>query len=333
MRVLTVIVNFRTAEMTLEAVAALVREMEAVPGAAAVVVDNDSGDGSFERLLAGVDAMGASDRVRVVQSGHNGGFGYGLNHAVRVALASDDPPDAIYLLNSDAFLDPGSLPEMLDFQAKHPEAAILGNFIHGPEGEPHCTSFRFPTVWGELIGNLRPGRLLWFLRGYEIAIPWPENPRRVDWVAGASMLIRRDVFERIGLFDEGYFLYYEETDFCRRAADAGFQTWYAPAGSVTHIGGASTGFKSTAKPRATYWFESRRRYFLLHHGSAYLQATNLVWVISFVLWQLRRRIQRIPDQDPPRLLRDFLRRSFKTRLDDPPRPETMVPVQAGRRAA
>ena len=310
MRLLTVIVNFRTPEMTLKALKALVREMQVIPDSQAVIVDNDSGDGSFEKITSAVREMDLVDRVRVLQSGHNGGFGFGLNYAVRDALASDDPPDAVYLLNSDAFLDSGSLKTLCDYQEKHPEAAILGSYIHGPEGEPHCTSFRFPTIIGELAGNLRLRILKPLVERWVISIPWPTEPCRVDWVAGASMLIRSQVFKEIGLYDEGYFLYYEETDFCRRAAGVGYQTWYLPASSVAHVGGASTGFKNSEKPRARYWFESRRRYFKSHHGLLYLQATNVVWIVTFLLWRLRLRIQRLPDTDPPRLLRDFIRYSF-----------------------
>jgi GT2 family glycosyltransferase len=308
--VLAVVVNFRTPEMTLRALQALLRELEAVPTARAVVVDNDSGDGSLERLAAGVRELGAEERISVLASGHNGGFGFGLNTAVRQALAGPDPPDAVYLLNSDAFPEPGALRELIAFQDAHPNAAIAGSYIHGPDGEPHTTLFRFPTLTGELVANLGLGIVSRLLGRFEVALPIPTAPQRVDWLAGASMLIRRDVFERIGLFDEGFFLYYEETDFCRRAADAGFETWYVPASSVAHVGGGSTGFKDVSRPRATYWFESRNRYFLRHHGRLYLVAANLSWMLTFAAWRTRRALQGKPDPDPPKLLRDFLRHAL-----------------------
>jgi len=313
-----VVVNFRTSEMTLRALHALLREMEAIPSARAIVVDNDSGDGSLERLAAGVRAMGAEERISVIASGRNGGFGFGVNMGVRQALAAPDQADAIYLLNSDAFPDPGALRELIAFQEAHPEAAITGSYIHGPDGEPHITSFRFPTLPGEMVSNLGLGIVSRLLSRWEVAIPVPTAPRRVDWLAGASMLIRREVFDHIGLFDEGFFLYYEETDFCRRAARAGFETWYVPASSVAHVGGGSTGVKDTSRPRAAYWFESRNRYFLRHHGRLYLFAANVSWVLTFAAWRIRRRIQGKPDPDPPGLLRDFLRHALAARWTSRP---------------
>jgi N-acetylglucosaminyl-diphospho-decaprenol L-rhamnosyltransferase len=320
-KVLGIIVNFRTPELTLRALCGLLREMETVPTARVVVIENDSGDGSFDRIAAAVQEMGASDRVSIVASGRNGGFAFGVNEGIRWGLASGDPPESVYLLNSDAIPDTGSLHALLAFQDAHPAAAIVGSYIHGPEGEPHGTAFRFPTWQGELLGNLRLGILGRLLGDYEIPLPIPTAPMRVDWLAGASMLIRRDVFDAIGLFDEDFFLYYEETDFCHRAAAAGLETWYVPGSSVAHVGSASTGFKDTSQRRASYWFESRRHYLQRHHGRGYLLVANLAWMLGFLIWRLRRRLLRMPDTDPPRLLRDFVRHTFVSRGAASPRPQ------------
>ena len=132
----------------------------------------------------------------------------------------------------------------------------------------------------------------------------------MDWVAGASMVIRRDVLDEIGLFDEQFFLYFEETDLCLRAAKAGHPTYYVPESRVTHIGSASTGLKDLSKRLPTYWFESRRHYIGKHHGKKYLWGSNLAWAGGHTLWQVRRRLQRKPPADPPHLLADFLKFNF-----------------------
>lgn len=310
MSVTCIIVNYRTPQLTVRALKALRRELDDVPGSRAIIVDNDSGDGSYECLSAALAAMGECGRVEVCQSGHNGGFGYGVNVGIRRALASATPPEAVYLLNSDAFPDPGCLRALLDFLRAHPRAGIAGSYIHGTDGVPHLTAFRFPSIPVELMGNVQLAILGRILRRWTLE-PFPEHPQRVDWLAGASMLIRTDVLERIGLFDEGYFLYYEETDFCRRAADHGIETWYVPQSSVAHVGSASTGFQELSRPRPRYWFESRRRYFITHHGRAYLGLANVCWVVSFLLRRARWRLQRRPESDPPGLLRDFVRFSFR----------------------
>lgn len=314
MRILGIIVNYRTSDLTLQAALSLLQDLEGLPGSSVIVVDNDSGDGSYERLCAGVVEHGIEDRVRVIASGHNGGFGFGVNVALREALAESSPPDAFYLLNSDAFPDPGCVARLVECLQAKPRCGLAGSLVHGVDDVLHTTSFNFPTIAGEFDINLRLG-LFTRLIGPErvIAIPTPSESTRVDWVAGCSLLIRREVIERIGLFDEDYFLYYEETDLCLRAAREGFETWFVPEAAVAHVGSASTNFQDHSRPRARYWFESRNRYFRKNHGLLYLALANAAWVTSFALWRTRQFLQRIPDVDPPRFLRDFLRYSVVER--------------------
>jgi len=105
-----------------------------------------------------------------------------------------------------------------------------------------------------------------------VHLPIPDQATEVDWVAGASILVRREVFDAIGLIDEGYFLYFEEVDFLLRAKRAGFRTFYVPTSRVIHHMGASTGVTDEKQPPRrlpSYWFDSRRRYFLKNHGMAH----------------------------------------------------------------
>jgi GT2 family glycosyltransferase len=125
-------------------------------------------------------------------------------------------------------------------------------------------------------------------------------------------MVRRSVFASIGLLDEGYFLYHEETDFCLQAQRAGWTSWYVPESRVMHIAGGSTGVTTRNAPlkrRPQYWFDSRRRYFTKNHGWAYAVVADLAWSTGLVSKQLRRRLQRRPSQDPPHLLWDSLRNS------------------------
>jgi len=306
MKLLAVVINYRTAPMTIEALRCLVPELRALPGSRAVVVENGSGDGSLEALAAALRAEGWGDIVSLAASERNRGFAGGINFAVRPALEGAARPDYVYLLNSDAFVAPGALRLLLEFLERHRDVAICGSYIHGRAGEPHETAFRFPTILGELIAWVPLWPFTPLLRRHAVAMPIPTRPQAVDWLAGASMLIRREVFDSIGLFDDGFFMYFEETDFCLRARRAGFPTWYLPESRVAHIGGGSTGLLDARRPRPAYWFESRRRYLRKHHGAPYLWAANAAWVAGFALAQLRRRVKRLPNPNPPRLLRDFL---------------------------
>ena len=129
-------------------------------------------------------------------------------------------------------------------------------------------------------------------------------------------MFRKSVVDKIGLLDEGYFVYYEETDYCLRAKRAGFSSWYVPQSKIIHIEGQSTGVsdrKKAPKRRARYWFESRRRYFELNHGRFYSLFTDIGWVIGFSSFKVRQFIQRKPNNDPPHFLWDFIRFNFFSR--------------------
>lgn len=322
MKLLTIIVNYRTAEMTMDALEALLPELEPFPDARVAIVDNDSGDGSYERLSRAVAERGHGDRVSVMGAERNGGFAYGNNFAIRPALASDDPPDYVYLLNSDAFPERGAVRTLVEFLDSHPEAGIAGSYIHGPNGEYHQTAFRFPTLASEFESTIGVGPISRLLERYIVALPRPQATLQVDWLAGASMLIRRQVFETIGLFDESFFLYYEETDFCRRAQLAGWPTYYVVESSVTHIGSASTGMKDKTKRTPRYWFESREHYFRKNHGQGYLLASNLAYVLGNSLRRVRSKVQRRPEIDARGHLVDFIRYNFKPQAQSGPRAPT-----------
>ena len=307
-----VVLNWRTPDLSLAAVEGALRELEGLDGGV-TLVDNDSGDGSFERMAAAAEACGwpATGRFALVQSGWNGGFGAGNNHGIRQGLPDGRRPDLVYLLNSDATPLPGAIRALVDHLARHPEAGIACSRVQGPDGVPHRTAFRFPSVAGEFEAAARTGPVTRLLRRRVVAMPQPATSGRVDWGAGASMMIRMDVLDRIGLFDEGFFLYYEETDLCRRAADAGWQTHYVLESVVEHIGSVSTGMK-TWRRVPDYWYDSRRRYLEKHHGRAGALAATVAALAGDGLWRLRclitRREAGVPAGHPGRLARHALRR-------------------------
>ncbi len=310
MKVHAVLLNWRTPAMTLDALEALVLSLEAIGDSWAItIVDNDSQDGSEEALREAVAERG-DDRIEVVQSGHNGGFGAGNNVGLRRALREGDPPEYLYILNSDAFPQERAVRHLVDHLDANPSVGIAGSYIYGVDGEPHCTAFRFPSIQSELEGSLRLGVVSRALGDFVVPMGIPEHTTEVDWLAGASMMLRRAVLEEVGLFDESFFLYFEETDLCHRAAEAGWKTVYVRESEVAHVGSASTGMKRWEKV-PDYWFDSRRHYFAKNHGRAYLAAATASRVVGTTVWQLRRRLQGKDDEDPPRFLTGLLRHSFR----------------------
>jgi GT2 family glycosyltransferase len=311
-----VILNWRTAPMTLRAVAAATVAMQGLPGAI-TVVDNDSGDGSFEALVAGT---ADNPRVRVVQAGRNGGFGAGNNVGIRLGLPGGARPDLVYVLNSDAFPEPGAIAALRDHLVAHPEAGLAGSHILGEDGHDHETCFRFPSVASEFEDAAATGPISRLLARWRVPIGVPASTRRVDWLAGASVMIRTEVLERVGLFDEGFFLYYEETDLCFRAAEAGWQTHFVRESRVTHIGSVSTGMKEWRRVPG-YWFDSRWRYFAKRGGRGLALAATLARLAGSGLRGLRRLVQRRLDPPPPKFLPDLVSNALhqvRRPLDIPP---------------
>lgn len=300
--VLCIILNWRTAEMTARAVESAITAMEGIEGAI-TVVDNDSQDGSYETLSAA-----GWPGVRVLQSGHNGGFGAGNNHGIRAGLPDGSAPDYVYILNSDAFPAPDAIRRLVDYLDTHPTVGFAGSHIHGPDGAPHTTAFRFPSIASEFEGAAKTGPISKLLKSAIVAPALPTSTTQVDWVAGASVLMRRSMLDQIGLFDETFFLYFEETDLFLRGARAGWQAVYVVESRVMHIGSVSTGMKEWARVPG-YWFASRRHYFEKNHGRLYALAATAAHVAGLGIYGLRVVLQRKPRQTPPHFLRDLLRHS------------------------
>lgn len=305
-RLLTVLLNWRSAEMTLGAAEAALRALEGIEGAL-VIVDNDSQDGSFEVMSQAVREKGwdrGPQQVRVLQSGRNGGFGAGNNHGIRAGLPGGGRPDYVYILNSDAFPEPDAIRALLNHLEAHPATGFAGSYILGTDGVPHQTAFRFPSIASEFESHIRLGPVSRLLRRFIVPLPMPKATTRVDWLAGASLMMRQSVLDQIGLFDETFFLYFEETDLCRRAALAGWPTDYVVESRVAHIGSASTGMKTWTRIPG-FWLDSRRHYFVKNHGAVYAALATLALLAGGVLWRLRLLIQRKADPNPPHYLRDL----------------------------
>lgn len=309
---LVVIVNYRTPRLTIDCLHSLVGEVRSLPGTRVVMVDNDSGDGSVAAINAAIIAEGWQNWASVLPSNYNGGYAYGNNLAIRPALQAANPPSYFLLLNPDTQVRPGALKALVEFMELRPDVGIVGSSFEDRDGTPWRTGFRFPSVLSELNGGLRLGLVSKLLSNWVVAQTMTDEPQQIDWLPGASMMIRRQVFDSIGLMDEEYFLYYEETDFCLQAKRAGWPCWYVPQSRVMHLAGQSTGVTSkegSAKRLPQYLFDSRRRYFVKNHGWLYAAVVDLVWSVSFATWRLRRIVQRKPDPDPPYLLLDSLRNS------------------------
>lgn len=312
-RVSIIIVNYCSAPLTLACLESLAAERDGDADFDVVVVENDSPDDSYGALSEGIAAQSWGEWVSLERSSKNGGFAYGVNTGVRAGLSRNRRPDAFLLLNPDTYLRPRALDVLTDTLRADPDLGIVGSRLEDPDGTQQHSRFRFPNIGNQFADGLRVGFVHQMLGDLATCPPLVDKAHDIDWLAGASMLIRREVFERVGLFDEDFFLYFEELDFTRRAAAAGWRTRYAPDSKVVHLVGQSTGVTARhARPGRTpsYWFESRNRYFRKHHSPAYKLAADAAFMLGRSAHHVLRVLRGRRNEDPPRYLWDFLRHSW-----------------------
>lgn len=312
-RLLVVIVNYKSAELVCQSLKKLIPQLDDTVDTVCIV-DNNSQDNSIEILSKYIESNKLESLVKLVPSDKNGGFSYGNNVGIRAALHDKkNVPQYCLLLNPDTIPCEHAIAELLKFMDEHPQAGIAGGRLEGPDGTVQCSSFRFHSILSELEAGLALGPISKLLSRWKVSTEIENIAVQTDWLAGASMIIRQEVFDDIGLMDEEYFLYFEETDFCLQAKRKGWQCWYVPSSRVIHFVGQSTGIVSGSQTKARrpqYWFESRQRFFVKNYGVFYTMLADLVWGMSFALWRLRRFIHNKPDTDPEKMLCDFWRNSI-----------------------
>lgn len=308
-----VIVNYRTPYLTIECLQSIASEISELDSLSVWIADNNSCDGSFNIISNAIQHNGWQSWAFVFQLEQNGGFAYGNNRIIEKIFAESNHPDYVWLLNPDTVIKPGACKALVQFLLTHPGVGIAGSYLENREGELQISAFRDHTIFSELLSSLRIGILdRLFLKWKVAALPKNEIACQTDWVSGASMMVRKEVFDQIGLLDENFFMYFEEVDFCLRARRAGWSIWYNPASRVVHLEGAATnGIENNpnAHRKPTYWFESRRRFFLKNHGRLTLFLADFFWIFGYSTLKIRLVFQKKPNREPKNFFRDFIHHS------------------------
>lgn len=290
--VTAVVVTYQSAPTIGPALAAL-RRCHDADLADVVFVDNDSRDQTLDILAR------EANWARVIATGVNNGFGRGCN----IGAEQSASPYTIFV-NPDAVLEPEALREMLHFMDGHPEAGICGPAIIEGEaldgsGTLQMTGMR-PTPASQLFDALPLMPRLKRMRPIEPG----QAPFATGWVCGAVLLIRTDLLRRLGGFDPRFFLYWEETDLCRRAEDLGYSVWAVGDAVARHVGGASSDADASRIGGciARHYLESRHYYMRKHHGRV---AAAVLELGEFLLLGLRTLVDvargRSADRLRPRL--------------------------------
>ena len=276
----------------------------------AVIVDNSREDAPVIRMA--VEREGWGSWVTVIEAPKNGGFAYGNNLGFRHSWQRERVPDYFFLLNPDAAVRPNAVVALVDFLEQKPDAASAASRLEDVDGNVWPYAFRFPNLLGEAVDSLGIGPLHHLFSGRVVLQPMGNRPQQTDWFPGAAMMLRSEVIRQLGGMDEGYFLYFEETDFCLKLWRAGWTNWYVPESHVMHEAGQSTGLtgkRGVDTPRPRYWYESRRRYFAKNHGVPYAAALDGVVVVASALHGVYRRMRGKASRPEPFLVADLLRSS------------------------
>jgi GT2 family glycosyltransferase len=224
------------------------------------VVDNGSTDGTLELL------EDLFPSTTVLANGQNVGFGAANNQGMRAALA--DNPRYFLLLNPDTVVRPGAIAALADCLDARPQAGMAGGRLVYGDGRFQHSAFAFPGVMQAVFDLWPMPQRLYNSRvngRYARSSYQPDGaPFRVDIILGAAMLVRRDVAETTGGFDEAFHMYCEEIDWCRRVRSAGWEIFVVPAAEIVHYAGSSTS-QAPARSLVELW-ASRQRLYKRHHG-------------------------------------------------------------------
>ncbi len=250
MELSVIIVNWNTKGYLLACIKSI--SDREVKGWEIIVVDNDSMDGSEK------EAKKAFPFIRLIQNRENLGFAKAVNQGLQKASGR-----YVLLLNPDAQVKNGAIGQLLSFMEANPDAGIAGAQLLNSDGSKQNSIANFPSLATELLNKSFLRRL------FPKKFPGKERnysePIGVDSVIGACMMVRRRALDQVGILDEDYFLFLEETDWCYRMKKAGWKIYHVPQAEVDHFQGKSA--EEVRKKARVEFYRSRYHFFRKNRGT------------------------------------------------------------------
>lgn len=240
-----------------------------------IVIDNVSTDGSVEMVKKDFP------QVKLIENSENRGFAAANNQGIAIAKGR-----YVVLLNPDTVVLDNAIEKTLSFADKQPESAVVGCRVLNPDRTLQPTCFMFPSILNMLLSSTYLYKLFPKSRffGRERMTWWDRNDvREVDVVTGCFMLVRREAIEQVGLLDERFFVYCEETDWCYRFKQTGWKIMYTPCANIIHLGG-----QSTQKKAAAMIVQIRKSIlqFMKKHHSSFIYRMACLLTVTFLVVRL-----------------------------------------------
>ena len=307
-KMLIVIVNYRAEDLTIDCLRSLEPEIERNEGVGVVVCENGTGEHAVRALCEAVESNGWGDWCEVWAHEPNIGFSGGNNVVLDEMVTWEDAPACALLLNADTVVREGAIGELLRAADAHPEAGIISPRMEYLDGTPQVSCFRHFHPITEFEKSAGTGPVTRVLGRYVVPMPVSDAPTRPDWTSFACALIRTEVLRTVGTLDSGYFLYFDDPDYCRMARRAGYDILHVPSARVVHLRGRSNPSKRLAserKRRPWYHYASRSRYYAKHYGRFGLLCANVLWTLGHGVALLRRSIGGKPTSACEREWRDI----------------------------
>ncbi|MDO5646439.1 glycosyltransferase family 2 protein [Paracoccus sp. (in: a-proteobacteria)] len=311
-RLLISVINYRTAAMTWACVRSVLNDLAGRDDVLTVVVDNNSGDRSVGDLTAQIAALPAgSSPVRLIESPDNGGFSAGHNLGMGAA-----PADYYLLLNSDALLLPGFCAAMLSAaDAAPPDMGLFSPRITDSAGVPQTSLFRQPSPFSEVIRGAASGPVTRLLGRWNVPLTNDVAASDIGWASFAAIMLRGDMVDQLGGLDEGYFMYFEDIDYCLRAGRAGWRIQPVHNAVVTHDEGGSGSLvadRRMLRRLPAYYYASRTRFMRKAYGVPGPFLANMGWLMGRGFAACRRLFGK-----PARAVRDGEMRDIWLNFRDP----------------